>query len=140
MPNGWYESPERFRELEEPLGSIDALFEGFARRLGVAVGRNYHEHPERRITVQRDAVTRCICVSVVTGGEGLEPGPNGAAYILSAMAWHDVPDGRWHWHRFFCQWPVIPPKAQVEIEMERAWSQCEAIQKGDMSFFAHPPH
>ena len=134
MPNGWNDTAERFRELEEPLRSIDLLFEQFAGRVGGSVGRNYHEHPERRITIHSGNVVRCVCVSVVTGGEEFRPGPNRAAYILTGFAWRDAADGRWLWDKRFCYWSTIPSDAEVEKELDVAWRQTQEVTAAQMTF------
>jgi hypothetical protein len=49
MPNGHHGSGEEWKRLESPLGDIDAAVEAFARRHGMAIGRNYHSWPERSL-------------------------------------------------------------------------------------------
>ncbi len=49
MPNGHHGTDEEWKRLEGPLRDIDESIEAFAKRHGMAIGRNYHSWPERSL-------------------------------------------------------------------------------------------
>jgi hypothetical protein len=138
MPNGHDHSPKRFEELEKPLRSIEDLFRSLAADSGGEYEVNYHNHPERRVTVKRGRLVQCIGASVVIAGENFRPGPNDAAYVFWGIAWWDVADGRWSWHKHFAYWPEIPPAQEVRAILPSAWREVQSIRKRDMKFFHNP--
>ena len=49
MPNGFHGSREAWNRIEAPLRPLDPILEAFAHRLGVPLGRNYRNWPERSL-------------------------------------------------------------------------------------------
>jgi hypothetical protein len=49
MPNGPHGTEEEWKRLEAPLCEVDGAIEAFAKRHRIAIGRNYHNWPERSL-------------------------------------------------------------------------------------------
>ena len=50
MPNGFQGSELEWQRIEAPLLRVDSTLEMFASAHGLAISKNYHNHPERSLT------------------------------------------------------------------------------------------
>lgn len=64
MPNGYHGPEEDWERMEAPLVALDSLLEGFAKSHGMALSRNYHNWPERSLTLEDD-LSRLIQIFLV---------------------------------------------------------------------------
>lgn len=49
MPNGHHGTDDEWKRLEAPLHDVDSAIDAFAKRHRIAIGRNYHNWPERSL-------------------------------------------------------------------------------------------
>jgi hypothetical protein len=55
---GWYGTKEEWERIESPLLEIDSIIDDFANELGLSIGKNHKDWPERSIEWGTDV--RCL--------------------------------------------------------------------------------
>jgi hypothetical protein len=73
MPNGHHGTDEEWKRLEAPLRDVDNAIDAFAKRHRIAIGRNYHNWPERSLRWGSDPERLIQPAFSFLGGESIGP-------------------------------------------------------------------
>lgn len=126
MPNGHHGAKDKWERMEAPLVELDPLIENFAKSHKMELSRNYHNWPERSLTMDNELHRK---IQIYMKNE--EP----PTFIVAAYAWRDSESERYLKQEFVTE-PVAPAALRIHLLswLEQSYKTVMAWKAEDLEF------
>ena len=127
MPNGYYDSKEKWDRMEAPLIELDSTLEEYAREHDFTIKKNYHNWPSRALRWSDKDIDRVIQVYLENEKE--------LSFNLWIAASRDDESKR-YWKNDFIkkEVPIIEIKTNLRELLDIARATVTSWQSSDLEF------
>ena len=124
MPDGFHGSVEEWERIESPLREIDKTLDDFARAHQMAIARNYHAWPSRRLKWGED-IQRLIEISLENDRD--------MTFNFWICAWRDGRRKRYWKNAYLKEGAPLPEiRDQLQQLLQEGWKTLEGWHKRDL--------